>query len=200
MEDTLQEKPWQTEFCIGHWHYDRRLFENHTYQKASNVIPMLVDIVSKNGNLLLSIPPPGHGEPDSDELAFLNELAEWQEVNGEAIKGTRPWKVYGEGPSVEAKQGLTYQNSQLKFDSADVRFTTKGETIYGIALGWPSDGKMVIRSLAEGAEKHPGRIRKVELLGAKAELKWMRKTDGLEIQVPDTPPCKYAFSFRILAS
>jgi alpha-L-fucosidase len=68
-------------------------FENHTYQKASFIIPLFVDIVSKNGNLLLSIPLPGHGEPDSDEISFLNELSEWQQVNSEAIKGTRRGKV-----------------------------------------------------------------------------------------------------------
>ena len=113
LADKLQENPWQTEACIGHWHYERAVFENHTYQKASFIIPFLVDIVSKNGNLLLSIPLPGHGEPDSDELAFLDELADWQQVNTEAIKGTRPWRIFGEGPSTEAKQIPSYQFSKL---------------------------------------------------------------------------------------
>jgi len=63
-----------------------------------------VDIVSKNGNLLLSNPLPGHGEPDGDEVSFLNELAEWQQVNSDAIKGTRPWKIFGEGPSTERRR------------------------------------------------------------------------------------------------
>ncbi len=138
----LQEKPWQTEACIGNWHYRRSLFENHAYQKASSIIPLFVDIVSKNGNLLLSIPLPGHGEPDSDEISFLNELAEWQQVNSEAIKGTRPWKIYGEGPSTEARKTSTYHFSQLKFDHTDIRFTTKGEALYAIALGWPTAGKI----------------------------------------------------------
>ena len=89
----------------------------------------------------LSIPLPGHGEPDSDEISFLNELAEWQQVNSEAIKGTRPWKIYGEGPSTEARKTSTYQFSQLKFDHTDIRFTTKGEALYAIALGWPTDGQ-----------------------------------------------------------
>ena len=113
LADKLQEDPWQTEACIGHWHYDRAVFENHTYQKASFIIPFLVDIVSKNGNLLLSIPLPGHGEPDSDEIAFLGELADWQQVNSEAIKGTRPWSIYGEGPSTEAKEIPSYQLSRI---------------------------------------------------------------------------------------
>ncbi len=102
LEDKLQEDPWQTDACIGAWHYSRPVFENHKYQKASTIIPMFVDIVSKNGNLLLNIPLPGHGQPDSDEMAFLSELIEWQQINSEAIQGSRPWKVYGEGPSIHA--------------------------------------------------------------------------------------------------
>jgi len=200
MADGLQEKPWQTEICIGNWHYNRRLLENHSYQKASSIIPLFVDIVSKNGNLLLSIPLPGHGEPDCDEIAFLSELTEWQQVNGDAIKGTRPWKIFGEGPATEAKKKLSYQFTQLKFDHTDIRFTTKGKALYAIALGWPEDGKIVIRSLAENSAYFPRQIRKVELLGSKFDLKWTRGTQGLEIQVPDAPPCKYAYSFRILGS
>jgi len=199
MADGLQEKPWQTEACIGNWHYRRSLLEKHAYQKASSIIPLFVDIVSKNGNLLLSIPLPGHGEPDSDEVSFLNELAEWQQVNSEAIKGTRPWKIYGEGPSTEVRKIVAYQLPQIKPDPTDIRFTTTGEALYAIALGWPANGKLLIKSLAENSTNYPRKIGKVELLGAKSQLKWSRRTEGLEIEVPNVPPCKYAFSFRILA-
>ena len=198
MEDTIQKDPWQTDACIGNWHYDRSLLTNHSYQKASLMIPMFVDIVSKNGNLLLNIPLPGHGEPDADEMSFLNELADWHEVNNEAIKGTRPWKVYGEGPSTRAKKLQSYQFSQLKFDHADIRFTTKGETLYAIALGWPADGKIRIASLAENSPNYPGQIGKIELLGSKSDIRWTRGSRELEIQMPDAPPGKYAYSFRIL--
>ena len=186
--------------CIGNWHYKRQLFDTHGYQKPSFIIPLFVDIVSKNGNLLLSIPLPGHGEPDSDEIAFLDELAKWQQANSEAIKGTRPWKIFGEGPSTEAKNKLSYSFTQLKFDSTDIRFTTKGDALYAIALGWPSDGKILIKSLAQNAPNYAGEIRKVEMLGATSPLKWTRGPQGLEIRVPDVPPCKYAYSFRILSS
>lgn len=158
----------------------------------------MVDIISKNGNLLLSIPLPGHGEPDSDELAFLGELADWQQVNSEAIKGTRPWTIYGEGPAVESAAQLPmYQLNRIKFQATDIRFTTKEDALYAIALGWPADGKTLIKSLAEGSANYPRQIRRVELVGAKSEVKWKRGADGLEIQLPDIPPCKYAFSFRI---
>ena len=198
MTDSLQEKPWQTEACIGSWHYNRALFVNHTYQSAALMIRLLVDIVSKNGNLLLSIPLPGHGEPDSDETAFLDELAAWQQVNGEAIKGTRPWKIYGEGPSTQTKKVSAYQLSKLEFDHTDIRFTSKGDALYAIALGWPDEGKILIRSLAENSADYPRQIRMVELLGSKSAVKWTRGAQGLEIRLPNVPPCKYAFSFRIL--
>ncbi len=198
MEDKLQQAPWQTDACIGAWHYDRSIFENHRYQKASTIIPMFVDIVSKNGNLLLNIPLPGHGEPDSDEMAFLSELIEWQQINSEAIQGSRPWKVYGEGPSIHAPKMGSYQLDHLKFGSSDIRFTTKGDTLYAIALGWPADGKILITSLAEDSSNYPRQIGKVELLGSQSNLKWSRGPQGLLIQAPVTPPGKYAYTFRIL--
>lgn len=193
----LQKEPWQTEACIGNWHYDRSVFENHTYRTASFIIPFLVDIVSKNGNLLLNIPLPGNGQPDSDEIAFLGELADWQKINSEAIRGTRPWTIFGEGPSTETQEIPSYQLSKIKFDHTDIRFTTKGETLYAIALGWPTDGRVLIKSLAEGSANYPRQIKQVELLGADSELKWTRGSVGLQIHVPMTQPCKYAFAFRI---
>jgi len=200
LADGIQEKPWQTEACIGHWHYDRAVLENHAYQKPSLMIPLFVDIVSKNGNLLLNIPLPGNGEPDGDELAFLDELIGWQEVNAEAIKGSRPWKVYGEGPSTQIKDVPSYQLSRYKFDSTDIRFTTKNDALYAIALGWPSDGRLMIKSLASGSVNYPAQIGRIELLGFKSEIKWTRGTQGVEIQLPSAPLGKYAYSFRILPS
>jgi alpha-L-fucosidase len=160
---------------------------------------MFVDIVSKNGNLLLNIPLPGHGEPDADCVAFVNDFADWHEVNREAIKATRPWTIYGEGPSTKVKKLGSYQFSQLKFDHTDIRFTTKGEALYAIALGWPPDGKIRIESLAENSPHYARPIGKIELLGHNSEIRWTRRSEVLEIQMPDAPPCKYAYSFRILA-
>lgn len=199
MADKLEQEPWQTEACIGNWHYDRSLLTNHRYQKPSLMIPLFVDIVSKNGNLLLSIPLPGHGEPDSDEIAFLTEFADWQEVNSEAIKGTRPWQIYGEGPSTEPKQLKSYGLSQLRFDHRDVRFTTRGGILYAIVLGWPEDGKILIRSLRRGSEHHPQGIGKVEMLGRGAPITWARTGEGLEISTTGAAPSRYAVSFRIHA-
>jgi len=200
LANSLQEHPWQTEACIGSWHYSRSIFDNHSYQKASLIIPLLVDIVSKNGNLLLSIPLPGHGEPDSDELAFLDELAQWQLINSEAIKGSRPWKIYGEGPSIDVKDIGVYQLSKYKFDSSDIRFTTKGDALYAIALGWPQDKQFLIKSLAHNSPHYERQIGKIELLGSRNAVQWTRNADGLKIRVESESPCKHAYTFKILPS
>jgi alpha-L-fucosidase len=131
-------------------------------------------------------------------MAFLSELIAWQQINSEAIQGSRPWKIYGEGPSIHAPKMGSYQLNRLKFGSSDFRFTTKGDTLYAIALGWPSDGRFLITSVADGSTNYPSQIGKVELLGSKSSLKWTRETQGLEIRAPDAPPCKHAYAFRIL--
>ena len=106
--------------------------------------------------------------------------------------------VYGEGPSTHAAKIGSYQLDRLRFDSKDLRFTTKGNALYAIVLGWPADGKFLITSLAEGSTNYPQQIAKVELLGSKRDLQWKRGAGGLEIQAPDAPPCKYAYAFRVL--
>jgi alpha-L-fucosidase len=149
--------PWQTDTSIGDWFYNR----NWKYRGADWVIHMLADIVAKNGNLLLNVVQRPDGTLDPEAEQVLSEMAKWIAVNGEAIYGTRPWLVHGEGP-VRAKGG--HFNEDYQYTARDVRFTTKGDTLYAIALGWPEDGKLVIRSLA----KFPGvtaQITDVRVLG-----------------------------------
>ena len=95
----IEPNPWQTDACIGSWHYSRSIFENHRYRTPEAMVHLLVDVVSKNGNLLLNIPLPGHGRPDDDEFAFLDKFGAWMALNSEAIYSTRPWKIAGEGPT-----------------------------------------------------------------------------------------------------
>ena len=122
---------------------------------------MLVDIVSKNGNLLLNIPVRGDGTIDEDEVAFLQEMAAWMDVNGEAIFGTRPWEVYGEGPSTTAqaeRDRPLQREAGTRYTAEDIRFTTKGDALYAIGLGWPEDGgKVTIKSLASDSPQVKGR-------------------------------------------
>jgi alpha-L-fucosidase len=162
--DDIQAKPWQTCTCLGQWHYDRGLYERSGYVPAPAVIRMLIDIVSKNGNLLLSVPVRADGTIDEKEEAILDDMAAWLDVNGEAIYGTRPWKVFGEG--------------------SDIRFTTKGDVLYAHILEWPADGNsIVIKSLSKDAEEISG----VNMLGYDSPLVFSLCDDGLQISLPAVP-------------
>jgi hypothetical protein len=163
---------------------------------------MLVDIVSKNGNLLLNIPVRGDGSLDEDEIAFLQGMARWMDVNSEAIYGTRPWAIYGEGPSAEEKHeagqfGGARDVRTKPYTPADIRFTTKAGALYAIALAWPADGKLTIRTLAAGAPGIKGDVTGVELLGCKDKIAFKRDATGLVVTLPATQPCEHAFTLKI---
>ena len=159
------------------------------------MVQMLVNVVSKNGNLLLNIPLPGHGRPDDDEMAFLDKFGGWMALNSEAIDSTRPWKIAGEGPTHSG--GSTPYGPIPRFAAGDMRFTTKGDALYAIALAWPTDGKLTIKSLASGSLHYHGEIARIGLLGSEANLVNSRSTDGVTINLPDKPPCDYAYVFKI---
>ena len=190
----IAASPWQTDTCLGDWHYDRSIYEHHGYKTVKQVVHMLADIVSKNGNLLLNVPLRGDGTLDSDEEEFLHGMATWTKTNGEAIYGTRPWSIFGEGPS-GTKGGMFSEGGEENYTGADFRFTRKGDTIYAIALGWPGK-QATIQSLASGSPLVWGDIKKVELLGSGA-LKWNRTAEGLVIDLPETAPGDHAFAFKI---
>ena len=200
--DRLEPLPWQTDTCIGSWHYDRRIFDRHGYKSVGQVVHTLVDNVSKNGNLCLSIPVRPDGTIDADEEAFLAGMAKWMAVNRDCIFGTRPWAVYGEGPSTASTATTKADNFNegkgKPFTAADVRFTTKGKTLYAVFLGWPADGKLTVASLAAGSKLYPGEIGTVRLLGADSDLKVDRQSDGLHVTLPADKPCDHAFALRIL--
>jgi len=196
-----ETQPWQTDTCIGSWHYERSVFEQHKYKTALQVSQMLIDIVSKNGNLQLSIPLPGHGAPDADELKFLEELTAWMDVNSEGIHGTRPWKVYGEGPSVAA------QSPRGQFGGArdvrpytpeDMRFTMKGDSLYAFIMVWPETKSAVVKSLAANSPQIGERkVADVSLLGHGGKIEWTQDEKGLNVKLPDQPPCASAVTLKI---
>ena len=179
----IEPLPWQTDTCIGDWHYNRGVFTSHSYKPAATVIHRLCDIVSKNGNLLLSIPVRGDGSIDEDERKILGDLAEWMGRNGEAIHGTRPWRSYGEGPTRVAG-GMFSEGQSQPFTAQDIRFTTKGGVLYAIALAWPSSGVLRIASLAQESALAPGAIERVEALGSTDPLSFTRSRKGLEVKLP----------------
>ncbi len=145
--EEIRPQPWQTSTCIGQWHYDRGLYERHGYKSAKTVIQRLADIVSKDGNLLLSIPQRGDGSIDEDEVAILQDLADWFARSGEAIYDTRPWRRFGEGPNMP-KAGFMNEGDARPFTSADIRFTASQSGVNAIFLEWPLVRRRSRRSVA----------------------------------------------------
>jgi alpha-L-fucosidase len=161
------------------------------------IIQYLIDIVSKNGNLLLSIPVRGDGMLDDDELKFVADLTRWMDVNGECIFGTRPFSVFGEGPALSKATTRGMEHDWALMGAEDIRFTTKGDVLYAIAMGWPADGKLRIKTLAAGSADYPGEIGGIGLLGSSAKLTWTRDAEELTINLPSVRPCDVAYAFRI---
>lgn len=193
--------PWQTDTCLGQWHYDRRIYDQHGYKSAKTVIHTLVDVVSKNGNLLVSVPVRGNGTIDDQERAIVEGIGAWMQVNGESIYGTRPWKIFGEGPAQEAAAALSAQGFNegkgKPFGPEDIRYVTKGKTLYATALGWPTSGKLLLKSLAVGSPHYTGKVKQVELLGAPGRLKFEHTKDGLAVTLPAQQPNAIAYALKI---
>lgn len=144
--DGIWPLPWQTDTCMGNWHYDTRV----RYKTVKYIIDMLVDIVSRNGTLLLNFPLPSSGMPDDKELAILEGITAWMTVNSEAIYAKRPWKIFGSGPASEIKPvpGQPFnENTRKEFMAQEVRFTRKGDTLFAFFIGWPEKA-IVITPLA----------------------------------------------------
>jgi alpha-L-fucosidase len=192
--DGIWPQPWQTDTCVGHWHYDR----NVVYKTPKRVIDMLVDVVSRNGNLLLNFPLNTHGALDAEEQKILGELTAWMDMNSEAIHGTRPWKIFGEGPNiVKPAPGQKYNESNRKdFTFEDVRFTTKGKMLYAFFMGWPEQERLTIPALANGRPYVAGKIRQVEIVGG-GKVKWEHDASGLAVQLPARKPCEYGCVLKI---
>jgi alpha-L-fucosidase len=195
--DNLQNKAWQTCTCLGDWHYKRSIFDNNDYKSAKTVIHTLVDIVSKNGNLLLNVPVRGDGTIDEKEIAILEEIAVWMDVNKESIFDTRPWKVYGEGPAAEAvnpMNGPGFNEGKIKFSAKDIRYNQNGKVLYATLLGTP-DGTVSLKSL--GKTKANGVVKRIEVLGSREKISWKQNTDSLVIEKPKTVPNDMAVVFKI---
>ena len=197
----IQPHPWQTDTCIGGWHYDRGLYNRGGYKTPKTVIQMLCNIVSKNGNLLLNIPVRGDGTIDDKELKVVQGIGDWMEVNRECIFDTRPWKVFGEGPaSAGAKltaQGFN-EGKGKPFTAEDVRFTQAkdGRTLYAIVLGAPKGG-VSIKSLGKSAKLLDQTIADIQLLGRPETIKWQQTDDALVLAPPEKISNSFANVFKL---
>jgi len=193
--DGISPVPWQTDTCIGDWHYKRGV----NYKTGKKVVDLLVDIVSKNGNLLLNIPLPNSGEPDFEELETIRHITAWMKSNSEGIYATRPWKIYGEGPSTKVAVGGGGFNEGKKPDlgATDIRFITKGGSLYAFAMGWPADS-FVIEALGLNSPQQAGKIANVEMLGTGQKMKWTQTGESLTITAPAaTKTSDIGYGFKI---
>ena len=202
----IEKYPWQSETCIGDWHYDRALYnkpgEYGGYLPPRDVIHWMIDTVSKNGTFILNVPGKPDGTIDSKEVAVVDGITAWMQTNGEAIYATRPWKIFGEGPNM-IKAGEFQGNSIAKLGEKDIRFTRSKDarTIYAIALGWPT-GEFIIQSLGTSSSTQPGKIEHVELLGTDEKLRWKQNADGLHVALPPQykPAVDYAAALKMSIS
>jgi alpha-L-fucosidase len=186
--NAIIERPWQCCNCLGNWHYNTEFYEKGWYKSAHTVAKLLMDIVSKNGNMLLSVPLRADGTPDEKELAILREFGAWMKVHKEAIVGTRPWCKFGEGPIAGQDIKINDQGfndgNYIKAGSEEVRFTTKGDILYAAFLAWPEGSREVcIRSLAKGSVWRARPVKSVELLGF-GRLKFTQTSRELRVVLP----------------
>ena len=167
-----------------YWQTD---INDDTFKSPEFIVHQLIDIVSKNGNLLLNIGPRSDGTMPDEVQQILLDVGAWLNVNGEAIYGTRPWRVYGEGPT-KVVAGLFHDTDTANYKPEDFRFTTKGDVLYAIGLAWPTGGEAVIHSLASTVGS--GRVQSVTLLGSDARLQFDQRTDGLHVWIPGSRSCQ----------
>ncbi|PTY07112.1 alpha-L-fucosidase [Opitutaceae bacterium EW11] len=198
--NVIEPLPWQTDTCLGNWHYDKGVLDNHGYKSARTVIQTLIDVVSKNGNLLLNVPLKGDGTPDADEIAILEGIAAWMQINQEAIHGTRPWKLLGEGPQLaatEATSGSNFNEDKTKpFTAEDIRFTSKGDVLYAFVMGVPKSA-IHVKSLGTAAKLLARPIASIRLLGSDEKPVWSQTADALTIEAPKSVPNEIAAVFEI---
>jgi alpha-L-fucosidase len=187
-------QPWQTDTCIGNWHYKKGI----KYKTPKTVIDLLCDIVSRNGNLMLNFPLPNSGMLDDEELKVLDGITRWMAVNSEGIYGTRPWKIAGNAapPAAPGQQGFNERNRK-DLTASDIRFTTKAGIVYAFVMGWPEIATQTLPQLGLSGMPGAGKVRRVELLGHKGNLKFTQNETALSVEMPKEKPCDYAVTLKI---
>jgi alpha-L-fucosidase len=193
-QDHIVADHWQTDTSISNasWGY----IEHDTFKTPEFLVHQLVDIVSKNGNLLLNFGPKSDGTIPDEVKAILLEMGAWLKVNGEAVYATTPWKTFGEGPT-QVKAGAFHDTDTKPYTAEDFRFTAKGSTVYAIGMACPADGKATIHSLGWAHEGSSIPVASVELLGSTGKVSWTQGAEALEVTLPAGAACKYAYALKL---
>ena len=191
----IRKDVWQTDTSIGKnsWGY----VSNWISKTPNELIDDLVDIISKNGCMLLNVGPKKDGTIPQDQQDVLLAMGEWLKINGEAVYGTRPWEKFGEGPTI-VNNGHHSEGNNKSFTSADMRFvTSKTGDLFVISLDPPTDGKLLVTSLANHAKISAETVKSVQMLGSETPVKWNFTSEGLDLQFESNPDHKFASAFKI---
>jgi len=194
MRESIEPAHFQTDTSISNWSWG--YLEHDEFKSPEFVVHQLIDIVSKNGNLLLNIGPRPDGTIPDEVRNTLLEVGGWLKQNGEAIYDTTPWKIYGEGPT-KVQAGFGNDKNTKPYTAEDFRFTQKAKKIFAIQMAAPTDGRAIIHALGSEHEGKGLKITNVKLLGSSTKVDWKQTADGLELTLPGAAPGKYAYAYRI---
>lgn len=196
----IDQYPWQTETCLGNWFYGEQYLRENSYKTPAKIIHTLCDVVAKNGNLMLSVPLRGDGTIDEREREIVEEIAAWMAVYGNAIYGTRPWRVHGEGLA-SASGGAFSEGGQVStYTAKDIRYVSRDGALFALVLGWPSDGLVRLNLLGSSNAVARGEVSRVTLLGIEASLPFTRTSDALSVSLPASAKNSIGLALKIEGS
>lgn len=181
----IEEFPWQTETCLGNWFYGEGYYREDRYKTPGKIIHTLCDVVSKNGNLMLSVPIRGDGTIDDKEERIVERIAAWMGRNGEAIYGSRPWRVHGEGPTKGSGGSFSEGGQTSPYGARDIRYVTRNGNLHALVLGWPDDGVARLTLLGSDDPVGRGQVQRVTLAHDPAPLAFTRTGGALEVRLPE---------------
>jgi alpha-L-fucosidase len=194
-QNRITDYVWLTDdtISLGSWCYTHDL----KIKSTRYVLHVLIDIVSKNGQLLLNISPKADGTIPRNQREVLLGIGAWLQKYGQAIYDTRPFIVFGEGPT-RLKTGGEFAREKLQYKPEDIRFTTKGDIVYAIQLGWPGTGyETLLKSFSHQWRKESLKIKSVRMLGSDEKIAWSLREDGLSVTSPLSPSHKMAVVYKI---